>query len=105
MVDILADKKGEDIVLMDITGVAPFTDYFVICSGTSERMLRSLAEALKSQLREDYRLSTNLEGAPRDGWVLADLGDVVVHLFAPDERAFYDLEELWSEGKVLLRLQ
>jgi ribosome-associated protein len=105
VVDVLAEKKGEDILLLDIKEKAFFTDYFVICSATSERMLRALAESLKEKVHEAFRIPTRIEGGARDGWILMDLGDVVVHLFSIDQRMYYALEELWAEGKVLLHLQ
>lgn len=105
IVEALEDKKGEDIVLMDLQGVTPFTDYFVICTGTSNRMLKALVHAALDKVREDHKLKTQVEGTELDGWILADFGDVVLHLFSPLQREYYDLEQLWSEGKVLLHLQ
>jgi ribosome-associated protein len=105
IVDALEDKKGEDIILMDIRGLAPFADYFVICSGSSNRMLQSLADAAVDGVRNRHRFRGRVEGEPTDGWILIDFGDVILHLFSPDRRDYYHLEELWSEGKVLLHLQ
>ncbi len=105
MVNVLEDKKGEEILLIDIQGIASFSDYFIICNGTSDRMLRALADALIEQAHQEFHLDTRVEGSADDGWVLVDLGDVVVHLFSPDQREYYQLEKLWSKGKVLVRLQ
>lgn len=102
---MLEDKKGEDIVLMDIRELSDFTDYFVICSGTSDRMLNALADAVVEQIRDEYQIKGRIEGQPEDGWLLLDYIDVIVHLFSPDRRKYYRLEELWSQGKVLLHLQ
>lgn len=104
MVNVLEDKKGEKIVLIDIQGLAPFADFFIICNGTSDRMLDGLAKALVEGAHQLYKLNTKIEGRPEDGWMLVDLGDVVVHLFSPDQRDYYRLEQLWEKGKVLLRL-
>jgi len=104
-VNTLEDKKGENIVLMDIRDLAVFADYFVICSGTSDRMLQALADAVREHAHQVYGLPTRTEGRSQDGWMLVDLGDVIVHLFSPDRRNYYRLEELWSHGKILLRLQ
>lgn len=82
-----------------------FTDYFVICSGTSDRMLDALAEAVLEGVRSPHRRKARKQGLARDGWMIVDYGDVVVHLFSPDQRDFYQLEHLWQEGRVLLRLQ
>lgn len=90
---------------MDIREIAIFTDYFIMCSGTSARMLNALAEAAVEHVKKEYDTPARMEGAPEDGWILADFGDVILHLFSPDRRGYYRLEELWSEGKVLLHLQ
>lgn len=105
MVNSLEEKKGEKILLIDIREIASFTDYFVICNGTSERMLDSLADAVRDSAKQNFGLVGRVEGVPSAGWLLVDLGDVVVHLFSPDRRDYYRLEELWSQGKILLRLQ
>lgn len=105
IVNALEDKKGEDILLMDIRGLAIFADFFVICSGTSERMLQALAEAVSEHMHQNYGLSLHTEGRSQDGWLLVDGGDVIVHIFSPDRRNYYRLEELWSHAKILLRLQ
>jgi ribosome-associated protein len=104
-VDALEDKKGEDIVLLDLKDIVSFTDYFVLCTGTSDRMLDALADSVLEETRKKHRKRGRKEGLARDGWVLVDFGDVIVHLFSPDRRDYYQLEELWNEGKVLLRLQ
>lgn len=101
----MENKKGEDILLLDIQGLAVFADYFVICSGTSDRMLQALADAAVDEVRSQYQLRARIEGEPGDGWMLVDFGDIILHLFSPDRRDYYRLEELWNEGKVLLRLQ
>lgn len=105
IVHVLADKKGEDILLLDIQEVSPVADYFVICSGTSDRMLKTLAEAVEDEVKDRYRLRPRLEGMPHEGWVLADYGAVILHLFSTAQRNYYNLEDLWSEGKVIVRLQ
>ena len=90
---------------MDIRELADFADYFVICSGTSDRMLQALADDAQEKIRDSYRLRGRVEGQAQDGWILLDFGDVILHLFSPDRRNYYRLEELWGEGKILLRLQ
>ncbi len=105
IVDALEDKKGEDIVLMDIKEIASFTDYFVIGTGTSDRMLDALANSAIDEVRKKHKRKAKKQGNSRDGWVVVDFGDVVLHLLSPDQREYYQLEELWEEGKVLLRLQ
>ena len=102
---MLEDKKGEDIVLMDLKPLATFADYFVICSGTSDRMLDALADGVMEGMHRQHRKKSRREGQARDGWVILDFGSVMVHLFSPDLREYFDLEQLWSEARVLLRLQ
>ena len=92
-------------MLLDLKDIATFTDYFVLCNGTSDRMLDALAKAVVDDMRSQHKKKGRVEGEARDGWLVVDYGDVVVHLFSPDQRGYYQLEELWSEGKVLLRLQ
>lgn len=92
-------------MLLDLKDIATFTDYFVLCNGTSDRMLDALAKAVIDVMRSQHKKKGRVEGEARDGWLVVDYGDVVVHLFSPDQRGYYQLEELWSEGKVLLRLQ
>jgi ribosome-associated protein len=104
-VSALEDKKGENIVLLDIQGIAAFADYFVICSGTSDRMLQALADGVVERIHQTYQMPARVEGKPQDGWLLVDCGDVILHLFSPDRRDYYRLEELWSQGKILLHLQ
>jgi ribosome-associated protein len=93
---------------MDIHENSSFADYFVICTGTSDRMLQALADAVIDQVRKEYKelgVRGRKEGASENGWVLVDFGDVILHLFSPDRREYYQLEELWNQGKILLRLQ
>jgi ribosome-associated protein len=77
----------------------------VICNGTSDRMLDALADSVLESTRVQHKKKGRKEGESRDGWLVVDYGDVVVHLFSPDQRAYYQLEELWNEGKILLRVQ
>lgn len=105
IVSALEEKKAENIILMDIQEVASFADYFIVCSGTSDRMLRSLADVVSETAHKEASLRVKLEGSAENGWIVADCGDVVIHLFSPSRREYYRLEELWDKGKVLLRLQ
>lgn len=91
--------------MIDIQKIASFTDYFVLCTGTSDRMLDALAEATLESVRTAHHKKGRKQGEAREGWIVVDYGDVVVHLFSPDQRDYYNLEELWEEGKVLLRVQ
>jgi ribosome-associated protein len=101
----LEEKKGENIVLLDIKEMSYIADYFVICSGTSDRMLRALLDAVIEQIKAEFQFRPRLEGEPPDGWLLADYGDVLLHVFSPEQRDYYQLEDLWSEAKVLVHVQ
>ncbi len=105
IVDVLDEKKGEDILLLDIREVSSFADYFLICSGSSIRMVNALAKAVKKEIKQEYGINPRIEGEAQAGWMLIDYGDLILHVFSPDRRAFYRLEELWGEGKTILRVQ
>lgn len=105
IVNHLEEKKGENLVLIDIKNLAVFADYFIICSGTSDRMLNALADSVIEYVHAKYQWSVHTEGEPREGWILIDAGDIIVHIFSPEQRNYYKLEDLWSHGKILLHLQ
>ena len=97
---------GDDILLLDIREISPFSDFFVICSGASERQLKALVQGIRETVKKELDiLPHNVEGEAISGWVLLDYLDVIVHIFSPELRDYYDLEGLWQEGKVLLRMQ
>lgn len=101
-----ADKKGDNIVLLDLRDLSPVADYFVIATGNVDRQLEAIADNVVEVLKRSQRVSPRrVEGTGQSGWVLIDYGDVVVHLFTPTLRAFYNLESLWSAATVLLRMQ
>jgi ribosome-associated protein len=97
----LADnKKAEDIVVLDVRKLSSVTDYFVICSGTSEPHLRAIVTELEDRLWEDHGLKPRAQdGADGGRWVVMDFFDVIVHVMHPDVRKQYDLEGLWSDAK------
>ena len=105
IVDTLDEKKGEDILLLDLTQVCTFTDYFVICTGASERTLNALAEDVHTKMKSiiDPEL-THKEGDAPSGWILIDYGNIILHLFKKEVRGYYRLEELWRDGQILLRM-
>jgi len=106
VVEMLDNKKGENILLLDLIGVCSFTDYFIICSGTSERMLRALSDEVQISLKKNYSIQArSVEGKSGVGWTLIDYGDLVIHIFSPAVREYYALEDLWKEGRVLLHMQ
>jgi ribosome-associated protein len=90
-------KKAEDAVILDLRPTTDFTDYFVLLSGTNQRQLVAIADAVRDAVRESEGWRpTHVEGYPRQEWILLDYDAFVVHVFTPPTRAFYDLERLWS---------
>jgi ribosome-associated protein len=105
-VDIVTEKKAENILLLDVREVAVFTDFFIICSATSERQVEALRSAIREETKAALRVvPLNVEGEASSGWVLMDYGSVIVHLFSPEVRAYYNLEGLWRDGRVIVRIQ
>jgi ribosome-associated protein len=105
VVELAEDKKAADIVLLDLSGLTTLADHFVICSGGSERQLGAIADGIVEGLREEGVRPIGREGVPASHWVLLDFGSVIVHVFTPPERDFYQLERHWAEAKTVLRVQ
>ena len=105
IVDLAEDKKAADIVLLELTPLTTLADYFVICSGGSERQLDAIADGVVSSLRDERVRPIGREGTAASHWVLLDFGSVIVHIFTPPERDYYGLEKHWSEAKTILRVQ
>jgi ribosome-associated protein len=93
-----AAKQAEDVSIMDVHGLIVITDYFVVCSGTTERQVKTVVEEVEKALRELGRKPLRREGETEGRWVLLDYVDVVVHVFAEEEREYYDLERLWRDA-------
>lgn len=91
--------------MLDIRNSASFADYFVIASAPSERQIRAILEAVDETLGTEKIHAMGKEGEAQSGWVLLDYGDVILHLFAPEERAYYDLESLWHTAVPVVRIQ
>ena len=90
---------------MDIHENSVLADFFVICSGTSQRMVKGLMVEVRDEVKKKFGLNARLEGEAQSGWLLADYGSVILHIFSPARRDYYSLEELWAEAKTILRLQ
>ena len=103
-VDVASDKLASDIVMLDISEISDFADYFVILSVESTRQMRAIVEDLEHALEEKGGNRHHREGTPESGWMLLDFGDVVIHVFGADERQFYNLESAWSEAAELVRI-
>jgi ribosome-associated protein len=94
-----ADKKARDVVGLDLRGVLGYTDFFVICSGTSDRQVKAIHDGIHQGLKKDHGLlPRRVEGLNEARWILMDYLDVIVHIFTPEARAFYRLEQLWGEA-------
>ena len=92
------DRKAVDLKVLHLEKVSDFTDYFMICSGTSERQVQAIADAVEERLREEGVRPLHVEGFNRAQWVLLDYGDFVVHVFQEEPRRFYSLERLWGDA-------
>lgn len=95
----LDDKKGEDIRIIDINGISPLADYFVIASGTNESQVRALVDNVEEELNKAGFETKAIEGHGLGNWVLLDFGDIIVHVFDDESRSFYNLERMWRDGK------
>ncbi len=92
----LSDDKAEDIVQIDLRGKTAFGDYMVICSGRSTRQVAAISEKLAARIKSEFGRSVRMEGKDTGDWVLIDTGDVIVHVFRPEVREFYQLEKMWQ---------
>ena len=105
--DVIVDKQGEDVLILDLQEVTTFTDYFIICTTTSRRQLDALQGAVREAMKqeENYRVAMNVEGDAESGWILLDYNSVIVHLFEQEMRDYYQLEELWKNARIVARIQ
>lgn len=97
--EALSDKKGEDIQVIDISGVSVLADYFIIANGTNESQVKALVDNVEEQLAKAGYTVKQREGYGLGSWVLLDFSDIIVHVFDKENRLFYDLERIWSDGK------
>ncbi|NOZ50279.1 MAG: ribosome silencing factor [Chloroflexi bacterium] len=106
IIESLDDKLAENIILLDISKAgSSIADYFVIASASSNRQSQALVETLLTDLRPQKIRPMHVEGEKDSGWQLIDFGNVIVHIFSPEQRAFYRLEDLWHQAQVVVRLQ
>jgi ribosome-associated protein len=110
IVNAVEDKKAEDILLLDLKSTADtrdynIADYFVLCTGNSDRQIKALAENVRQAMKDKFgKLPVSIEGEGASGWVLMDYGDVIVHIFGEAEREYYNLEGLWRNANVLVTI-
>ena len=95
----LDNKKGQDIKVLETGRLTTLADYFVICSGTSNTQIKALTESVEEAMKNAGEMPDHIEGHREGTWVLSDYGCVVVHIFSPEAREFYDLERLWSDAE------
>jgi ribosome-associated protein len=96
-----ADRKALDIMQLDLRGILDYTDYFVICSGRSDRQTKAIQDAIQMGMKQDHgMLPRRVEGVTQGRWILMDYLDVIVHVFTPETREYYRLEQLWGEAPV-----
>ncbi len=105
IVELAEDKKAADIILLDLAGLTTMADYFIVCSGGSERQLEAIASGIIGSLRDEKTKPIGRAGTAASHWVLVDFGSVVVHIFTPPERDYYGLEKHWSEARTILSVQ
>ncbi len=94
----LEDDKGEDVVQINLRGKSEIGDYMVIASGRSSRQVTAMAEKLADRVKQDFGIISKTEGKDTGDWVLIDTGDIIVHIFRPEVREFYQLEKMWQPG-------
>jgi ribosome-associated protein len=93
------DKKANDLVILDVSKVTSFANYFLLCSGDSSRQMQAIADEVEKQLKEAGIRPSHVEGYQNSEWILLDCMDLVVHIFSKNARAFYDLERLWRDAE------
>lgn len=98
------DKQATDILMLDIREASYFADYFVICSADSNRQIQAICDEIDRVLSGDGINLYRREGSVDSGWVLLDFGEVIVHVFSPSQRGYYELESLWSKGTPVVRI-
>ncbi len=99
-----SDQLASDIVMLDVRRISSIADYFIIMSADSTRQIQALEEDITKALKEENVRQYHREGIPSSGWVLLDFSNVIIHIFGPEERSFYDLERLWYQAPQVVRI-
>ena len=105
IVDAVTDRLGSEIVLLDMEGVSLLADYFVLCNAESTPQFRAIREEVEKRAKKAGGRRLHVEGEASSGWILLDYGIVVVHIFSPELRAYYNLEDLWKKARLVVRIQ
>jgi ribosome-associated protein len=95
---IAADNKGDDVVVLDMRGITPIYDFFVLVTGSSRRQMHAITEEVEAMMRDEGDARLGIEGYAASKWIVQDYGDIVVHVFDADTRAYYALEDLWADA-------
>lgn len=103
--ELASEKQARDIAMLDVTGLCSFADYFVICTGDTKRHVEAIWQEIGEVLKSRGIMPHHNEGSSDSGWMLADFGSVIVHIFAPLERDYYQLDKLWDKATPVVRIQ
>jgi ribosome-associated protein len=103
--ELASEKQAADIAMLDVRALCSFADYFVICTGETKRHIEAIWQDIGEILKSKGVVPHHNEGTPDSGWMLADFGSVIVHIFAPLERDYYQLEKLWNKAIPVVRIQ
>ncbi|MCB9077297.1 MAG: ribosome silencing factor [Anaerolineaceae bacterium] len=104
IVEIMDNKKASNVMLLDMRDVTLLADYYILCDGSSRRQINAIADELIEELKKSGSQPARVEGTPESGWMLIDFGSVVVHVFSPEKRDYYQLEELWQAAPIVVRM-
>ena len=104
IVEVASENLASDIVMLDLRGIASFTDYFIVMSADSSRLIQALETEISRKMKESKLNIHRREGSAVTGWILMDCSDVIVHIFAPEEREFFGLERLWARAPQVVRI-
>ena len=99
--EAIADKKGENTRIIDISGVSVIADYFIVTNGNNVNQVKAIADSVEEQLFKTGITPRQIEGYGTASWILMDFGSIIVHIFSKEDRLFYDLERIWSDGKLI----
>jgi ribosome-associated protein len=104
VVDIIEGKKASNILTLDMRDLTSLADYYILCDGSSTRQINAIVDELMKELKKSGTWPAIAEGTPESGWMLIDFGSVVAHIFSPEQRAYYQLEELWQDAPIVMRM-
>jgi len=105
LLDGIADRKGFEILMLDVRPVSILADYFIICSGATERQLKAIVEEIMERASKSGLKPFHIEGEPASGWVILDYGSIIAHVFMPAQRDYYQLERLWADAPLVVSMQ